>query len=94
MDAKDTAIAQMEHDHGSHPGDSEEKGVTPANAYLTAGEDYHVTFKTWIVVIILASAYGVRCCTTSPGIIHLHDSRYLFGLSLPLPSSIQAWRRN
>jgi hypothetical protein len=58
MDAKDT-IAQNEHDHSSHSGDSEEKGVAPANAYPINDEDYEVTFKTWIVVAILASAYGV-----------------------------------
>lgn len=59
MDAKDHPIAQTEHDHGSHSGDSEEKGIAPANAYPVNDDDYEVTFKTWIVVAILASAYGV-----------------------------------
>jgi hypothetical protein len=61
MDAKDTAVAQVEHDHASHSSDSAEKGITPANAYPLNDDDYIVTFKTWIVVSILASAYGVRC---------------------------------
>lgn len=60
MDAKDTAIAQMEHVHGSHPGISEDKGDTLANMYPTSDEDYEVAFKTWIVVAIFVSAYGVR----------------------------------
>jgi hypothetical protein len=61
MDVKDTTMARMEQDRGSHSGDSEEKGVAPANAYPINDEDYEVTFKTWVVVVILASAYGV--CT-------------------------------
>ena len=35
-----------------------EKGET-RNVYPMNEEDYVVTFKTWIVVSILASAYGV-----------------------------------
>lgn len=44
----------------SQSGDSgEEKGIQPKNVYPMNDEDYIVTFKTWIVVTILASAYGV-----------------------------------
>ncbi|KAE9985921.1 hypothetical protein EG328_006761 [Venturia inaequalis] len=46
----------MENNHGFHAGDSEEKGAIPANTY---SKDYEVIFKTWTVVAILASAYGV-----------------------------------
>jgi len=45
----------------SNSGDSgEEKGIAAKNAYPLNDEDYVVTFKTWIVVTILASAYGVN----------------------------------
>jgi hypothetical protein len=40
------------------PTPDSEKAI-PENAYPTNDEDYVVTFKTWIVVTILASAYGV-----------------------------------
>lgn len=61
MDAKDTAISEVENDRSSRSGDSGEKRAVPANTYSVNNEDYEVTFKTWIVVVILASAYGVRC---------------------------------
>jgi hypothetical protein len=51
--------AERERQDGSHSTDTEEKGVAPRNVYPIADEDYVVTFKTWIVVTILASAYGV-----------------------------------
>jgi hypothetical protein len=94
MDAKETTIAQMEHDHGSHSGDSEEKGVTPANAYPINDDDYEVTFKTWIVVAILASAYGVRFPTVRLNNGDLQNSRFLSGLSLLSLSSTLALRPN
>jgi Na+/melibiose symporter-like transporter len=54
-------IRQHERDSSSHISSNEEKGVQAPNpsAYPTRDEDYVVTFKTWIVVAILASAYGV-----------------------------------
>jgi hypothetical protein len=61
MDVKETTIGQMENDHSSHSSDLGEKGAAPVNAYPMSDEDYVVTFKTWIVVTVLASAYGV--CT-------------------------------
>jgi Na+/melibiose symporter-like transporter len=59
MEDKEHAVRQAERDNSSHVSSNEEKGVAPANAYPIRDEDYVVTFKTWIVVTILASAYGV-----------------------------------
>ena len=53
-----TDVRQAERDASSHVSSSEEKGEQRA-AYPMRDEDYVVTFKTWIVVTILASAYGV-----------------------------------
>jgi hypothetical protein len=94
MDAKDTTIAQMEHDHGSHSGDSEEKGVAPANTYPINDEDYEVTFKTWIVVAILASAYGVRTPLLSSNNDNLQHCRSLSGSSLRSLLSAQGLRHD
>jgi hypothetical protein len=54
-------IRKHEGNASSHVSSSEEKGevARSANAYPMEDEDYVVTFKTWIVVTILASAYGV-----------------------------------
>jgi hypothetical protein len=65
MAATATDIKQdMAIDHRSNPSDSSnhehevEKGQNPA-AYPLNDDDYVVTFKTWVVVFIMASAYGV-----------------------------------
>jgi len=58
-------VTDIEHnnstDHGSSSVGSQEKGQPPRDngAYPSRDEDYVVTFKTWIVVTVLASAYGV-----------------------------------
>jgi hypothetical protein len=53
-------IAHHDHaDNGSNSANSQEKGVGPNDTYPLRDEDYVVTFKTWVVVTILASAYGV-----------------------------------
>jgi hypothetical protein len=57
MEDKDSAIRQIEDDNDASS--NEEKGVAPANVYPMRDDEYVVTFKTWIVVAILASAYGV-----------------------------------
>lgn len=62
MEEKSDAIQQIEREPSS--ADSE-KGVAQ-NAYPINDEDYVVTFKTWIVVTILASAYGVRTVYSIP----------------------------
>lgn len=59
IDQKDKDIRHIERDEASHVSSNEEKGVVPPNVYPMRDEDYVVTFKTWIVVTILASAYGV-----------------------------------
>jgi hypothetical protein len=51
---KDDNIRHIERQPSSH--DSEKD---PQRAYPLEDEDYVVTFKTWVVVTILASAYGV-----------------------------------
>ena len=53
-----TDIRQAERDAASHESSNEEKAVQAENVYPMRDEDYVVTFKTWIVVTILASAYG------------------------------------
>ena len=54
-----TNVRQAERDASSHVSSNEEKGERSTNVYPMRDEDYVVTFKTWIVVTILASAYGV-----------------------------------
>jgi hypothetical protein len=67
MDQKDLSVQQHEQgDGGSHSSSAEEKGVAPQ--WPINDEDYVVTFKTWIVVAILASSYGV-----SRELIDLHQ---------------------
>lgn len=60
---KDDNIQHIERQPSSH--DSEKN---PPNEYPLNEEDYIVTFKTWVVVTILASAYGVSC---SSQVIHV-----------------------
>jgi hypothetical protein len=58
MTQKDMAVDQVDRaDNGSHSSSAEEKGVAPE--WPINDDDYVVTFKTWIVVAILASSYGV-----------------------------------
>jgi hypothetical protein len=47
----------VEHIEQQSSADSEK--AVPQPAFPVNEEDYEVTFKTWIVVTILASAYGV-----------------------------------
>jgi hypothetical protein len=58
MDQKDLTVDQVDRDRGSRSSDSGENGVSKETFPLN-DEDYVVTVKTWIVVTILASAYGV-----------------------------------
>jgi hypothetical protein len=55
------ALDHREHENGSHSGSSEEKGIPPQNGTYVNPDDNVVTFKTWIVITVLASAYGVGC---------------------------------
>lgn len=58
MNQKDTVVDHIDVADSSRSSDLGEKGVAK-NAYPLNDEDYVVTFKTWIVVAIMASAYGV-----------------------------------
>jgi hypothetical protein len=87
QDQKDQAVDHIDRDNTSHSTYSEEKGVAPKEVYPLQDEDYVVTFKTWIVVTILASAYGVSFFEgTHLNQITHNVIRSLSGLSLPLPS--------
>lgn len=57
MDTKENAVQHIERDNGSNEADSEK--AVPQTVYPMTDEDYVVTTKTWVVVTILASAYGV-----------------------------------
>jgi hypothetical protein len=46
-------------EHTEHHGSSDSEKAVDQPSYPVNEEDYEVTFKTWIVVTILASAYGV-----------------------------------
>jgi hypothetical protein len=87
LDQKDEVVDHVERDNFSHSTNSEEKGVAPKEVYPLQDEDYVVTFKTWIVVAILASAYGVSLSErTPPGQITHTLARSLSGSFLPSPS--------
>ena len=58
-DKGDTAAQHNEKDLSNSGDSGEEKGIETRNVYPLNDEDYVVTFKTWIVVTIMASAYGV-----------------------------------
>lgn len=60
MEKEDT----VQHVEGPTSASDSEKGV-PNNTLPINDEDYEVTFKTWVVVTILASAYGVSSTTCS-----------------------------
>ena len=56
-------IDHREHERVSNSGDSGEKGVTPVTGGYNANNEFEeptkVTFKAWVVITVLASAYGV-----------------------------------
>jgi hypothetical protein len=46
-------------EHIEQQSSSDSEKAVPQPTFPVNEEDYEVTFKTWIVVTILASAYGV-----------------------------------
>ena len=54
----DEKIDPVQHIERQNSSDDSEKAI-PQTTYPLNDEDYVVTFKTWVVVTILASAYGV-----------------------------------
>jgi len=58
---KEQAVEQRDHLSINGSSDVEEK-AGPA-AYPQSDADIRVTFKTWVVVSVLASAYGVSSLT-------------------------------
>jgi hypothetical protein len=57
-------VDHREHERISNSGDSGEKGVAaPATGGYNANNEFEeptkVTFKAWVVITVLASAYGV-----------------------------------
>jgi hypothetical protein len=59
MDPKDVSLQHSDNEQDRSIGSDSEKVAVQPNAYPMRDEDYVVTFKTWVVVTILASAYGV-----------------------------------
>ena len=59
MESKDISLQPEENEQNTSVSSDSEKGARQQLVYPMSDEDYVVTFKTWIVVTILASAYGV-----------------------------------
>jgi hypothetical protein len=57
VDDKGQTVDHIDRDVGSQSSSAEEKGVAPV--YPLNDDDYVVTAKTWVVVAIMASSYGV-----------------------------------
>jgi hypothetical protein len=59
MESKDISLQHGENEQDTSISSDSEKGARQQIVYPMRDEDYVVTFKTWVVVTILASAYGV-----------------------------------
>lgn len=55
MEGEKPVVDHHDAEHASDPGDKEEKAMGATGpVYPMSDEDYEVTFKTWVVVTILA----------------------------------------